>query len=272
MEKIGFIGMGNMGSAMLNGILKSFPSEDVLFTRANKEKGELFSREKKILYVKSNSECAEKAKYLIIAIKPIYFFSVLKEIKEKITKEHVIISIAAGITINDIKEILDKDVRIVRAMPNTSALVGEGMTGVCYNELQYTKKENEIINRIMGSFGKVEKIEEHLMNAVICVSGSSPAFVYLFIEALADAGVEHGLSREAAYTMAAQTVLGAAKMVLETKEHPGVLKDRVCSPGGTTIAGIAALEEYGFRNAVIKAAERCYWKAEDMNQKRKNDR
>ena len=267
MKSIGFIGMGNMGSAMLKGMLQVFEAKELVFSRKNKEKAQKFSEETQVDYVQSNKECASMAKYLILAIKPQLFPEVLEEIKTEVKENQIIISIAAGIMIQELKEALGAGVRIVRAMPNTPALLGEGMTGVCFDNSVYTEGEKTVIQNIFQSFGKMQIVKENLMNAVICVSGSSPAFVYQFIEALADGAVKYGLTRQAAYEMAAQTVLGAAKMVLETGEHPAVLKDKVCSPGGTTIAGVAALEEYGFRNSIIKACDRCYEKAERMSKK-----
>lgn len=268
MRSIGFIGMGNMASAMLYGMLHIFEKEEIVFTRADKSKMEAFSREQGIDCAENNAECAKMVKYLILAIKPQYFSIVLSEIKDVLTPEHVVISIAAGITVEDLRTQLGGGVRIVRAMPNTPALLGEGMTGVCYNREEFSNEEIQVLHSIFESFGKMSVIEERLMNTVVCASGSSPAYVYLFIEALADSSVKYGLPRDLAYQFAAQAVLGAAKMVLETGEHPGVLKDKVCSPGGTTIAGISALEEYGFRNAVMKAGDRCYEKAEELNTKK----
>ena len=145
-------------------------------------------------------------------------------------------------------------------MPNTPALVGEGMTGISYDDNAFTFEEKDMINEFFNSFGRVVKVNESLMSAVVCASGSSPAYVYMFIEALADGVVQYGIPRSQAYELVAQTVLGSAKMVLETGEHPGMLKDKVCSPGGTTIRAVAALEANGFRNALIKASDECYKK------------
>ena len=157
-----------------------------------------------------------------------------------------------------------KKCRIVRAMPNTPALVGEGMTGVCYDRELFSDKEKQTIEMLFTSFGRMTVVEENLMEVVVCASGSSPAYVYMFIEALADSAVKYGIPRADAYKLVAQAVLGSAKMVLETGEHPGLLKDKVCSPGGTTIAGVAALEEYGMRNAVFKATDACYAKCKGI--------
>ena len=263
MAKIGFIGMGNMGYAILKGLLKENDPCDLIFTDVNEERMNQVSKETGVPFAGSNEECAGKAKYVILAVKPQYYDGVLDQIVSVLSKEQIIISIAPGITIAQLKEKLGME-RIVRAMPNTPALLGEGMTGVAYDAVMFSEEEKETIAGIFESFGKMELVEERLINAVVCISGSSPAYAYMFIEALADSGVRYGLPRDVAYRMAAQTLLGSAKMVLETGEHPGKLKDQVCSPGGTTIAAVAALEEYGFRNAVFKAGEACYEKCNHM--------
>lgn len=264
MAKIGIIGMGNMGSAMLKGLLSVYKKEDIIFTDVNEERMAQVTEEWGVAHAKTNAECAGSAKYIILAVKPQYFDPVLQEIQKGVTEKNVIISIAPGITINQLKEKLGDEKRVVRAMPNTPSLIGEGMTGVCYDEKSFSEEEKEDIAHIFRSLGKMRIVEERLMNAVVCVSGSSPAYVYMFIEALADSAVKYGLPRDAAYEMAAQAVLGSAKMVLETGEHPGALKDKVCSPGGTTIAAVSALEEFGFRNAVIKAVDACFQKCEKL--------
>lgn len=264
MAKIGFIGMGNMGYAILKGLLKVYDKSDIIFFDADKKRMEQVGAETGAAIARSNGDCVFKAEYVVLAVKPQYYHTVLEEIKDTVTAKHILISIAPGITIGQLKEKLGEDKRIVRAMPNTPALLGEGMTGVCYDAALFSEEEKGRIQTFFCSFGKMRLVEERLMSAVACVSGSSPAYVYLFIEALADSAVKYGLPRDTAYEMAAQTVLGSAKMVLETGEHPGALKDKVCSPGGTTIAGISALEECGFRSAVIKASDACYAKCENI--------
>lgn len=264
MAVIGFIGMGNMGYALLKGALREFAPEELLFTaKTDDTKNRVYS-ETKVAYTPSNAECANACKYVILAVKPQYYPQVLKQIRYAVTEEHVVISLAPGITIEELKETLGSDRRIVRAMPNTPALIGEGMTGLSYLKEELEPEEIEMVHKLFGAVGRYADVEERLMSAVVCASGSSPAYVYQFIEALADGAVKYGLPRKDAYTFAAQAVAGAAKMVLETGEHPGVLKDKVCSPGGTTIAGVAALEEYGLRNAVLKACDACYRKSESM--------
>lgn len=264
MAKIGFIGMGNMGYAILKGLLQVYEKEDIIFTDANPGRLAQVTEETGVKHVQSNAECANNCKYLVLAVKPQYYDSVLKNIVNVLKPYHVVISIAPGITVAKLQGTLGADRRIVRAMPNTPALVGEGMTGVCYEPALFEPEEIDTIATIFQSFGKMKVVEERLMNAIVCASGSSPAYVYMFIEALADSAVKYGLARADAYEMAAQTVLGSARMVLETGMHPGVLKDNVCSPGGTTIAAVSALEEHGFRNAIIKAADACFERCENI--------
>lgn len=258
MAQFGFIGMGNMGFAMLNGVLGEYAPGQIIFTCPDKAKCEKISGETGVKYAESNAECANNAKYIILAVKPQMYDVVLKNIQNVVTEDKIVISIAPGITIDAVKEKLGVHARVVRAMPNTPALVGEGMTGISYNKEEFTIEERDVIEQFFSSFGKVVTVPENLMSGVVCASGSSPAYVYMFIEALADSVVKYGIPRQDAYKLVAQTVLGSAKMVLETGEHPGKLKDNVCSPAGTTIQGVAALEENGFRNAVIKATDKCF--------------
>jgi pyrroline-5-carboxylate reductase len=264
MDKIGFIGMGNMGYALLKGVLKEFPTEAVMFTARTMETKRRVYQETQVPYAESNAECANACKYVILAVKPQYYPVVLKQIRYAVTAEHVIISLAPGITIDSLKDTLGSDRRIVRAMPNTPALIGEGMTGLSFQKEEFSQEEIELIHLLFGAVGKYMDVEERLMSAVVCASGSSPAYVYQFIEALADGAVKYGLPRDQAYVFAAQAVAGAARMVLETGEHPAVLKDKVCSPGGTTIAGVAALEDAGMRSAVLKACDACYEKERSL--------
>ena len=246
MAVIGFIGMGNMGYALLKGLLKEFPAEELVFTAKTDETRRRVYAETGVTYTQSNAECANSCKYVVLAVKPQYYPQVLKQIRYAVTEEHVVISLAPGITIEQLKEALGSDKRIVRAMPNTPALIGEGMTGLSYLAEELKEDEIEMVHRIFGSVGKYADVEERMMSAVVCASGSSPAYVYQFIEALADGAVQYGLPRAQAYTFAAQAVAGAAKMVLETGEHP------------------AALENAGFRGAVMKACAACYEKSESM--------
>ncbi|MDD3252388.1 MAG: pyrroline-5-carboxylate reductase [Lachnospiraceae bacterium] len=258
--EFGFIGMGNMGYAILKGLLHQYDPQQITFSARNREKMEDVAARTNVQPAADNRTCAAKARYVVLAVKPQQFDHVIEEIRDVISEQQIIISIAPGITIASLKERFGVACRIVRAMPNTPALVGEGMSGVCWQESELTAEEKDTIRGFFQSFGKMELVEEKLMDAVVCASGSSPAYVYLFIEALADSAVKYGIPRAAAYELVAQTVLGSARMVLETGEHPGKLKDQVCSPGGTTIAGVAALEEFGMRNAILKATDACYEK------------
>lgn len=264
MATIGFIGMGNMGTALLKGALKVFSPEDLLYTARTDGTRQRITAETKVPFAPSNAECANACKYLVLAVKPQFYDEVLKQIHYVITPEHVVISLAPGITIAKLQERLGSDRRIVRAMPNTPALIGEGITGLAYCSTDYEQEELAVLEKLFGAVGRYEKVDEKQMSAVVCASGSSPAFVYMFIEALADGVVQFGMPRKEAYAFAAQAVAGAAKMVLETGQHPGALKDQVCSPGGTTIAGVAALEKAGFRSAVLEACRACYERAEDL--------
>lgn len=265
MYKFGFIGMGNMGTAMMKGVKAAFGGSDILFTEKNKERMEVISKELGIACCDGNTECAANSRYLILAVKPIVYPAVLAEIKDSLTSDQILISIAPGITIETIHKQIEGKCRIVRAMPNTPALVGAGMTGISYDAGAFSEDEKKELEDFFSSFGKVQVVEERLMSAVVCASGSSPAYVYMMIEALADGAVKCGMPRRQAYEFVAQTVLGSAKMVLETGEHPGVLKDNVCSPGGTTIAAVEQLEANGFRNSLMQATKACYNKCEGID-------
>lgn len=260
--KIGFIGLGNMAGAIIGGMLKQniVKAEDI--TGSAKTKETMAKAEKKfgIRTEGNNRQVAAWADVIILAVKPVFFPEVIGEIKEEITKDKLVISIAAGKTIQWMEQEFGRQVKLIRCMPNTPALVGEGCTAVCSNPL-VEEKEEEFCLRLMGSFGKASVIPERLMDAAGAVGGSSPAFVFLFIEAMADGAVQAGMPRRQAYEFAAQAVYGSAKMVLETGLHPGELKDMVCSPGGTTIEGVKALEQNGMRGAVMEALSACVEKS-----------
>lgn len=268
MALFGFIGAGNMGYPLIKAAIQTFGSGEVVYTDASLERCQYIMEQTKIAYLEDNHELVKQCKYLVLAIKPQYMASVLEEIKEDVTKEHILISIAAGISIDSIKEYVGENIPVIRVMPNTPAMVRQGMSAVCYSKHSFSDTTMNTVDKFLSSFGKYVVINESLMNAAICANGSSPAYVYMFIEALADSVVSFGIPRDQAYLMAAQTVVGAATMVLETGEHPGKLKDQVCSPGGTTIAAVKALEEYGFRNAIMKASDACYEKAASLSLKK----
>ncbi|EDS76957.1 pyrroline-5-carboxylate reductase [Clostridium massiliodielmoense] len=265
-KKIGFIGCGNMGSAMIKGIVKSklVDSKNIIASDHFIEKLEAMKEEIGILVTDDNNEVADFADVLFLSVKPNMYKSVIEGIKDTVKKETIIVTIAAGVDIKTTEVNFGRDIKVVRVMPNTPALVGEGMSALCPNA-NITDEELKEIVKLFECFSKVEVIEEKYINAVTALTGSSPAYVYMFIEALADGAVLEGLPRDKAYKMAAQAVLGSAKMVLETGKHPGALKDDVCSPGGTTIEAVYSLEKSGFRAAVIESIEKCVRKAESMS-------
>ncbi|WP_300379757.1 pyrroline-5-carboxylate reductase [Clostridium sp.] len=265
LKKIGFIGCGNMGKAMLNGIINSniITSDNIIVSTKSNESKESISKEFNVNTTLDNKEVAKNSDILFLAVKPNIYKDVINEINDFIMDNTIIVSIAAGIKINDIEGWLNKPYSIIRIMPNTPALVKEGMTAVCPNK---NVKDNELdtIIGILKSFGEYELLEENYFDAFIALCGSSPAYVFVFIEAMADAAVKLGIPRKKAYKMAEQSILGSAKLALETGLHPGELKDMVCSPSGTTIEAIIELENQGFRNAVIKAMEKCADKSKNM--------
>lgn len=263
MSNIGFIGAGNMGYAMLKGALSSISPENVGVTDRSFDKAESIAQETGVRHFESNADCVKNCKYVVFSIKPQAYENVVDEIRKFVDDSKIIISLAPNVSIEMLNGMFGKNVRVVRLMPNTPALVGEGMTGYCYDDALFNEEEKTFLADLFNSFGKAVKVSEKIMSAVVCASGSSPAYVFMFIEALADSVVKYGMSRDDAYTFVAQTVLGSAKMVLESGEHPGVLKDRVCSPGGTTIRAVEKLEECGLRNALFKATEACYNKCEN---------
>ena len=263
---IGFIGLGNMASAMIGGMLKAGAVDPGdIFGSDKSEQMRNAAKEKFGIYVTdSNEAAAEWGDILFLAVKPNFFPDIMGDIRGKINKKTVIVSIAAGQTIQNIEDGLqDKNAKIIRLMPNTPALVGEGCTAICCNA-NVTKEELETVKGLLQTFGRAEELPERLFDAFIGISGSSPAYVFMFIEAMADAAVNAGMTRNLAYTFASQAVLGSAKMVLETGKHPGELKDMVCSPGGTTIAAVKVLEEKGFRAAVMDGVEACIEKSRNL--------
>ncbi|XXM74071.1 pyrroline-5-carboxylate reductase [Lysinibacillus sphaericus] len=267
MEKtIGFIGCGNMAQAILGGILKAdIVDRSAVMTSARsdatrKRVAEGFQVE----CTMDNLAVAGFSDILFLSIKPDQYEKVIAEIKDAVKEDVIIVTIAAGITLDWMEARFGKGVKVVRTMPNTPSLVGEGMTAYCVND-RLTQDELKEVSTILGSFGKAEPVEESLMDAIPAVSGSSPAYVFMFIEALADGAVLQGVPRKQAYEMAAQAVLGAAKMVLETGKHPGELKDAVCSPGGATIEAVAALEKNGFKGSILAAMEACGKKSTSLD-------
>jgi pyrroline-5-carboxylate reductase len=278
--KIGCIGCGMMGGALIKAIAKKVGGEKILLSDGDVEKAKSLAKELGANFVTSNAQIIENCSHIILAVKPAFFSSVLEQIKDSynnIAKSEqknlpVIISIMAGLSIEKIEQMsIQAGIsgglqNILRLMPNLPATVNEGMIALCTKENVSSEisKEVEFVKEILSCAGKVEQVSEKLMDVVTAVSGSGPAYGFMFIEALADAAVLLGMPRNQAYIYAAQTLKGAAQMVLETSEHPAKLKDAVCSPGGTTIQAVKSLEEKGFRSAVISAVESAYNKSVDL--------
>ena len=263
--KIGFIGTGNMGSSIIKGILSSKfeKNENINIFDLDKEKVNNLVKEYGVSAVNSEKELAKNCDIIVLSVKPHIIPVVLKNLSENVKKDTIILTIAAGISISVIENALGEDKKVVRTMPNTPAQVLSGMTAVTFNK-NIENSEKEIIFKLLNSFGKSVEIEEKLMHAYTGISGSLPAYVYMFMEALADGGVLCGMPRNKAYEIVAQTVAGSAKMLLETGKHPGQLKDEVCSPAGTTIEAVRVLENGNFRGNVIEAVAACTEKSKEM--------
>ena len=264
--KLGFIGCGNMAVAMMGGMIKSglLKPEEIIASDISETAMMKVQEDLGINVTKSNQEVAGSCEILILSVKPQYYEAVISEVAAEVLEKTVIVTIAPGITIKKLNSLFGKDVKLIRTMPNTPALVGEGMTGICRNHF-VSDEEMADVCRLFNGFGKTQIVDEKVMDAVVAVSGSSPAYVFILIEAMADAAVSGGMARNQAYTFAAQAVAGSAKMVLETGRHPGELKDMVCSPGGTTIEAVRVLEQQGFRSSVIEAMEACMKKSSDFS-------
>ncbi|MBT0728060.1 pyrroline-5-carboxylate reductase [Rosenbergiella australiborealis] len=266
--KIGFLGCGNMASAMISGLVNSqaLPAKNILvFDRKPKTNSDLHDKFG-VTAMSSAEQLAQTADYLIAAVKPNVLPDMLKKLSAHLRQETVIVSVAAGVTLATLASALPQQQKIVRVMPNTPCLVGEGMSSITPND-QVTEEETETVVTLFSRFGKAEVVSESLIHAVVGVSGSAPAYIYILIEAMADAAVLGGMPRAKAYQFAAQAVKGSAEMVLESGKHPGELKDNVCSPGGTTIEAVAVLEETGFRSSIMQAMQACIAKSDALSKK-----
>lgn len=265
-KKIGFIGCGNMGKAMVLGLINDerITTDDMLISTRTETSGRRITDETGIKYTLNNADIAKFSDIIFLAVKPNMYESVIKEIRDCIKEEVIIVTIAAGINISDVEKWFEKNVKIVKTMPNTPAMVGEGMSAICYNKF-IEKNELDYVCSLYNNFGKYEILKEKDFHGFIALCGSSPAYVFMFIEAMADAAVKLGIPRAKAYTMAEQSILGSAKLALETGKHPGELKDMVCSPGGTTIEAVIELENQGFRTSIISAMEKCADKSKNMS-------
>ncbi len=263
--KIGFIGTGNMGGSMIRGMVTSgaVSGENINVFDLDRMKAEGLSKEYGVTFLGSEVEVAEKSDIVILAVKPNIYRAVLEKIKDIINKDKIILTIGAGISIRFVENMIGEDKKVVRTMPNTPAQVLEGMTAVTFNS-NIGEEDKKAVHMILDSFGKSMEIEEKLMHAYTGISGSLPAYVYMFMEALADGGVLEGMPRDKAYSIIAQAVKGSAAMLLETGKHPGQLKDEVTSPGGTTIEAVKVLEKGNFRGTVMEAVAACTEKSRKM--------
>jgi len=266
-KTVGFIGSGNMGEALIKGLVTAnvLPAESIRASDVRLERLKELDRLYGIQLAPTNVELVRHSDVVIMAVKPQIMTPVLREIAPAMTRKKLMISIAAGVSTAKIRSALGKDARLIRVMPNTPALVLEGVTAIAKAD-GLEADDLDTAGEIFSAVGRVVVLDESAMDAVTGLSGSGPAYVAVVIESLADGGVKMGLDRITAMTLATQTVLGAAKLLLETGLHPGALKDMVSSPGGTSIAGISALEEGGIRTTFIKAVERATQRSKELGQ------
>jgi pyrroline-5-carboxylate reductase len=266
-SNIGFLGAGKMATALAKGFVRAeivLPRE-IIASDPHGAAQKTFTNETDAKVVASNIEVAKFANVLILATKPDQAAAALAEISGAFTKNHLLISIAAGVTIAKLENHLPAKARVIRVMPNTPALVGAGASAFALGK-NATTADGELAKKLLSAVGLAFQVKEDLLDAVTGLSGSGPAYVYQFIEALSDGGVAAGLPRDIATKLAAQTVLGGARMVLETGQHPGALKDQVTSPGGTTIEGLHALEKGSFRATIMSAVRAATEKSKKLGQ------
>jgi pyrroline-5-carboxylate reductase len=265
-RKLGFIGVGNIGEALVKGLLAvgAAKPEQIWVSTRRKERVEEI---KKVygVHAGSNADVAREAEVVVLAVKPQILDQVLRGISHELSHEKLIISVAAGVPIAALERRLHPPMRIVRAMPNTPATVGAGATAIAAGE-HATDADLALATSLFDSVGMTVQLEESQLDAVTGLSGSGPAYLFLIIEALADAGVKVGLSRRASLQLAAQTVLGSAKLLIQSGQHPGVLKDMVTSPGGTAIAGLHTLEAGGLRNVLMNAVEAATRRSRELGE------
>ena len=262
--KIGFIGLGNMGSSLAKAVIAATSENQVLLANRSQAKVDSFVAN----YggqTSSNEEIFAESDVVFLGVKPAQFSELLSQYQSILEKRDslLLISMAAGLSVEKLASLLPSQHRIIRIMPNTPVAIGQGVISFAMSTNCHPE-DNELFCRLLSKAGQLVEIKEDLIDAATGLAGCGPAFVYLFIEALADAGVQTGLPREISMKMAAQTVVGAGQMILDTKQHPGVLKDQVCSPGGSTIAGVASLEEHSFRGTVMDAVYQSYKRTQEL--------
>ncbi len=266
MPKIGFVGGGQMASALVGGAIESgFVSDaDVAFAEPSAEQRQVLGdRFPGCTVVKGASALPTECDKIVLAVKPHILLEIDEQLSGSLPPDALIVSIAAGISLYELEQLLNRQ-RVARVMPNTPCLVGRGASAVAFAP-DLSTSDRDWVSGFLSSVGKVVELTDPQIHGFTGIAGSSPAYVYMFIEALSDGGVAQGLPRAVATEMAAQAVLGAASMVLETKLHPGQLKDQVTSPGGTTIAAIRSLEEFGMRSAIIEAVSACSERSRELS-------
>ena len=278
--KVCCIGIGVMGGALMKAVIKVVGKTNLLISDGDLEKSKVFAKENGCVVVASNVEAVKEADIVFIAVKPAFVGEVLDEIGPYLDGK-IVVSVAAGLTIASIKEMYsfsimmageaESNVSFIRIMPNIPAIAGQAMIAICADPSEpeaLTEKNVAIVSKLLSHAGQVDQVNEKMMDAVTAISGSGPAYAFMFIEALADAAVRMGMSRRQAYIYASQTLKGAAEMQLLTGSQPGELKDAVCSPAGTTIEAVKVLEDRGFRSAIMNAAEAAYEKAQELGRKK----
>jgi pyrroline-5-carboxylate reductase len=267
-KKIAILGSGNMGEALISGLIVSESSEpkNIICTDIREEKLDEIRRDYGVRTTTDNLKAVAESDVIVYAVKPQIIAAVLKETAEKLDMSKLVISIAAGVPLAAIESCLDKDLRLIRVMPNIAASVKEAASAIAAGA-HATQEDIDLAMAIFNSVGKSIFLKEnYLMDAITGLSGSGPAYIFLIVDALADAGVKMGLARQEALFLSTQTVLGAAKLLLETQEHPSQLKDKVTSPGGTAIAGLATLEEGGLRTTLIHAVEAATNRSKELGE------
>lgn len=266
MHTIGFIGGGNMAEALIKGLLaKGHPADKILVSDPSPARQALLRDVHRVTVLADNRAVAAGCRLLVLAIKPQMVPVVIPELAGVVTPDHLTVSILAGTATATLEQILGGDVRVVRAMPNTPALVGCGASAICAGRFA-TPADLDTAAALFHAVGSVNIVSEGQMDAVTGLSGSGPAYVFSVIEALAEGGIKEGLSREVALELATRTVLGAAQLVAESGEEPAVLRQKVCSPGGTTLAGLTALEECDVKGALIEAVARATRRSQELGQ------
>lgn len=256
--KLGIIGCGNMASAIVRGIIESqaYSVEDIIMSDINKEQRDEVKNAYTVDVTSDNESLVSSSDTIILAVKPQVLEHLFTDTLKKLFRSRLLISIAAGVSVDRLRQMTVNSCRVIRVMPNTAAMIGMSVSAMCFAE-NVSEADKQIATKIFESIGSVSFIEEKLFDAVTAISGSSPAYVFMMMEAMADAAVSLGLARNDAYKMAAGAITGSAQLYLSTNKHPGELKDMVCSPAGTTIVAVKTLEEKGFRGALIDAMVAC---------------